>query len=58
MRDAMTKLRILWDLLNDTCEQWHSEVWSKDLDRRYCCDGRECGCCGATVRDIYAPQSK
>lgn len=53
MKDIFEKLRILWLLLADTCESWHKEVWKTDLDAQFCCDGRECGCGGATVRDIY-----
>lgn len=53
MRDAFDKLRILSHFLAAAYDNWRTEVWSRDLDQRYCCDGREC-CCGAmTVREVY-----
>lgn len=56
MRDFFTKLSILVDMLSDIFETWRDEIWAHDLDERYCCDGRECGCYGATYRDVYRPK--
>lgn len=57
MADFFTKLRILCGLLISMWEHWRDDIWPHDLDARYCCDGRECGCCGQTRRDVYAPSS-
>ena len=51
--DIIDKLRILRMLMRATFEQWQTEIWPHDLDTRYCCDGRECGCGGSTFREIY-----
>lgn len=62
MRDLLTKLGILKGLLLSAFEEWRKEIWAHDLDTPYCCPGTmwdECGCGGATYRDIYvrpAPQ--
>lgn len=32
---------------------WKEELWDRDLDENDCCDGRECGCSGRTVRQNY-----
>ena len=56
MKDLLTKLRILKDMLGSTFEEWREQIWDHDLDSHYCCPGRmqdECGCMGATYRDIY-----
>lgn len=55
MKDALTKLRILYRVLSAAYSDWRQEVWSRDLDERYCCDGRECGCMAMTVRDVFDP---
>jgi hypothetical protein len=34
-------------------DYWRKEVWERDPDGRYCCDGYMCGCGGATVRGIF-----
>lgn len=47
------KLRILAWMLRGMFDQWRQEIWRHDLDAPYCCDGRECGCRGATLRDVY-----
>lgn len=54
MSDFLFKLRILWMLLRCTYSEWRREVWVRNLDSPYCCDGRECGCYGTTVRELYA----
>ena len=53
MADTVLKMRVLWAWLVNTYSEWRKEVWAKDLDQQYCCDGRECGCGGGTVRDNY-----
>jgi hypothetical protein len=57
MRDIITKLAILVDLLRDQYGYWRREIWANDLDTPYCCDGRECGCMAQTNRDIFRPTS-
>ena len=51
MKDIFTKLRqlYLWEL--NAFYEWKHEIWSRDLDERYCCDGKECGCGGMTIRE-------
>lgn len=51
--DAILKLRVLTALLRNTYAEWRKDVWSAELDARYCCDGRECCCGGATVREVF-----
>lgn len=58
MSDFLVKLRILWGFVRGSVDTWREEVWSRDLDQHYCCDGRECGCSGQTVRDIFGPAAK
>jgi hypothetical protein len=57
-RQTIDKLRILKAMLRGTFEKWHKEVWTHDLDARFCCDGRECGCQGSTLGDVYMWQVK
>ena len=57
MKDLLTKLRILKNLLLAAFDEWHEHIWSNDLDSPYCCPGGpmdECGCGGMTYRDVYA----
>ena len=58
MIDFLLKLKILVGLFGSVFSQWKTEVYSKDLDQPYCCDGRECGCYGMTVRQIYLDPPK
>lgn len=53
MSDAMTKLRILYSMLRGSFSDWRKEVWQRDLDERYCCDGHMCGCYSVTIRELY-----
>jgi len=54
MTDIFTKLRILWvHFFLSAFEQWRAEVWRRDLDQNYCCNGHECGCQGISIRDMY-----
>lgn len=54
MSDLLFKLRVLRWMLMDSVEQWRAEVWQRDLDSSYCCDGRECGCMATTVRELWS----
>lgn len=54
MTDLAFKLRVLRWMLADSYTQWRREVWERELDASYCCDGRECGCMAATVRELWA----
>jgi len=53
MSDAMTKLRILMDMLVGTLSDWRKNIWKSDLDNHLCCDGGECCCYGMTIREFY-----
>ena len=56
VKDTLWKLRILFRVfLPDTLHQWQHEIWCKDPDTRFCCDGNpmECGCQGVTTREVY-----
>jgi hypothetical protein len=53
MGDFLFKLKILAVLLKGQFHEWRIDVWSRELDERYCCDGRECGCYGVSVRDVW-----
>lgn len=62
MSDIVFKLRILLYDLQDSIRiclwSWRREVWERDLDAYYCCDGRECGCNGSSIREIYTYRIK
>lgn len=47
------KLRILWVMLSCAFRDWRADVWARDLDAAYCCTGRDCGCGGASVREVW-----
>ncbi len=53
MSQTIDKLRILRMFLLAAYQEWRKEVWPRDIDGRYCCDGRECGCQGSSVREVY-----
>lgn len=53
MSDLIFKLRVLRYLLVSGYEEWRDSVWKCDLDSLWCCDGRECGCGGSTVREMW-----
>lgn len=53
MSKVALKFRILRRMLGETFNTWQSEVWRRDLDGLYCCDGRECCCGGMTVLDAH-----
>ena len=56
MKDKYLKLVILWQMLASSFRYWKQGYWGKDLDERACCDGRECGCYGMTIREIHFPK--
>lgn len=58
MKDIFFKFKILYWLILDTCGTWKAEVWKRDLDERFCCDGRDCACGGMTVKDSWECCSK
>ncbi|MCP5078972.1 MAG: hypothetical protein GY951_13065 [Psychromonas sp.] len=51
--DTLFKFKQLYYFLLQGYEAWRAEIWDKDLDEGYCCDGRECLCQGETVREAY-----
>lgn len=53
MGKLFRKLYILGLLIAGAFDNWRTDIWPRDLDARYCCDGRECGCGGATTWEIY-----
>lgn len=57
MSDLMLKIWLLAVLIGagvvQAFHQWREDIWKSDLDSRYCCDGRECGCQGVTIREVY-----
>lgn len=53
MTDFIFKLAVLIHFIRDACTKWHSEIWVKDIDSLYCCDGRWCCCGGITIREVH-----
>ena len=53
MRDFFIKMNILYISLFGAYEEWKREIWDRELDENFCCDGRECGCGGESVRDSW-----
>lgn len=51
--DLIFKIRVLKMMVTASYEEWRDHVWSRDLDEPFCCDGRECGCGGDTVREMW-----
>lgn len=59
MSDALWKLGVLWrSFIAPAVEMWRREVWSRDPGQYYCCNGHECGCYGASIRDVYAREER
>lgn len=54
MSDMLFKIRVLKMLLHNAFDEWRSEIWRRDLDAPYCCDGRECGCQASSTRELYS----
>lgn len=53
MEDRIFKIKILVWFISDAINNWKETVWQTDLDRQYCCNGRECGCQGVSTREVY-----
>jgi hypothetical protein len=53
MSDVLFKLRILLSYLVSTVDEWKLEIWDKDLDSYYCCNGVMCACGGKTIGEQY-----
>ena len=54
MDDRLFKLRILRAFLEEAFTSWRDQLWDRDLDDIYCCDGRECCCGGETIRSVFS----
>jgi len=54
MSDLSFKLKVLYWMVSSEVHSWYREVWKRDLDEHYCCDGRECSCGGESVRDVWS----
>lgn len=53
MIQLFRKLKILFGFLTGAFANWKTEVWIRDLDESYCCNGRECGCGGSSVGQVF-----
>lgn len=53
MSDIRLKFLILRAMLREAFDAWRSGYWERSLDEQYCCDGRECGCQGSSLRDVW-----
>lgn len=53
MKDIIFKLMLLRNDLVECFGYWRDGIWERDLDSLYCCEGRECGCEGITIRELY-----
>lgn len=53
MSDFIFKIRLLPHFIAMGIDEWKREIWRRDLDSAYCCDGRECGCYAMTTRDVW-----
>lgn len=57
LKNFIFKIRALIWFLRGAGEDWRREIWDRDLDGQYCCDGRECMCGGLSVRETYSPSN-
>ena len=53
MNDFFFRIRLLPLFLIDGFKSWKYEMYRRELDEYYCCNGHECGCGGVTVREMY-----
>jgi len=53
MKDFILKLKILYRMVMNTYDDWKELIWTHDLDESYCCDGKECGCGGMSIKEIW-----
>ena len=51
--DRLKKIKVLYWMILSTYEAWKEDLWSRDLDDIYCCDGRDCACGGATIEEMW-----
>lgn len=58
MGQIFRKFKLLVGLLTGTFNQWRTEVWKRDLDESYCCSGRECGCGGDSVGQVFGERDE
>lgn len=57
--DTLFKVKCLFTIfLTSAFDDWKTNLWRKDLDSFYCCNGRECGCYGTTYRELYQRRMK
>jgi hypothetical protein len=56
VKSFFIKIIILKNLLSVTYGEWKNQVWNNDIGSHFCCDGRECGCGGMTIREAYDPK--
>ena len=53
MKDILMKLRILLYFIFDGMKMWKKEVWQRNLNEHFCCNGDMCGCQGISVREEW-----
>lgn len=53
MNNTLWKIKMLCLFIMGAFEDWKSNIWVRDPDQNYCCDGRECACGGYSVREVF-----
>lgn len=53
MKVIIWKLKQLPALLLNGFEEWRQYIWNTEPDDYFCCSGEECGCGGATNKEMY-----
>ena len=53
MMDIAFKIKVLFWFMSQAFKEWRVEIWRKDPDSRYCCNGNLCCCGGRTIRETY-----
>jgi len=53
MKDILTKIHILYFFISDAIHGWKKEIWKRDINDYYCCNGEMCGCRGSSIREVY-----
>ena len=53
VEDWVFRLYVLRKMLSGALEEWKNTCWGDRLHAFYCCDGRECGCGGATNKEVW-----
>lgn len=56
MKNTLLKIKILFThyFFYIDYEGWKEAIWDRDLDELDCCNGRECGCEGRTIKQNYS----